>query len=145
MLRNDSAMRAFVIHLGVFVAVNIGFATLNLMRNPQHIWFIWVLAGWGIGLAAHDLALLLKRTPRREAIFADPAVRRFFIHAFVYLAVNTLLIVVNLLATPDRYWFYWPLLGWGVVLAAHAYVTFYRRKPSSKRPHAARAKTEGRK
>jgi hypothetical protein len=145
MRHNDPAMRAFVIHLGVFVAVNIGFATLNLMRNPQHIWFIWVLAGWGIGLAAHDLALLLKRTPRREAIFADPAVRRFFIHAFVYLAVNTLLIVVNLLATPDRYWFYWPLLGWGAVLAAHAYVTFYRHKPPSKRPHAARAKTGGRK
>lgn len=134
MRHNDPAMRAFVIHLGVFVVVNIGFAALNLMRNPEHIWFIWVLAGWGIGLAGHDLALLLKRTPRREAIFSDPAVRKFFIHAFVYLAVNTLLIVVNLLATPNRYWFYWPLLGWGVVFAAHAYVTFYRRSAAAKSP-----------
>jgi hypothetical protein len=127
-------MRAFVIHLGIFVAVNIGFATLNLMRNPQHIWFIWVLAGWGIGLAAHDLALLLKRTPRREAIFSDPEVRRFFLHAFVYVSVNTLLIVVNLFTSPTLYWFYWPLLGWGVALAAHGYVVFHRRSAAAKSP-----------
>ena len=55
----DRAMRAFVIHLGVYVLVVGLFAVINLYRNPNHIWFIWVLAGWGIGVAAHDLALLL--------------------------------------------------------------------------------------
>jgi hypothetical protein len=141
MTRNDPAMRAFVIHLTIFVAANIGFAALNLLRNPDHIWFVWVLAGWGIGLAAHDLALLLKRTPRREAIFSNPAVRGFFIHAFIYLGVNAILIVANVLATPSHYWFYWPLLGWGVVLAAHGYVVFHRRKPSGKRRPKGPAKT----
>jgi hypothetical protein len=52
-------MRGFVIHLGIFVVVVGLLAALNLYRNPHHIWFIWVLAGWGIGVAAHDLALLL--------------------------------------------------------------------------------------
>lgn len=38
-----------------------------------------------------------------------------------------LLIVVNLLVTPDQYWFYWPLIGWGVALVAHGYAVYRRR------------------
>ena len=50
--RPDPAMRGFIIHLCIFVVVVGGLAALNLYRHPDHIWFIWVLAGWGIGLAA---------------------------------------------------------------------------------------------
>jgi hypothetical protein len=127
-------MRGFVIHLCVFVVVVGVLAALNLYRHPDHIWFIWVLAGWGIGVAAHDLALLLQRTGRHEAIFTDKRKRCFLIHLFVYVAVNALLIVVNLLYTPGYHWFLFPLIGWGLLLAAHAYATFYRRRaggPSS--------------
>jgi hypothetical protein len=123
----DHAMRGFLIHLGIFVVVVGALAALNLYRNPDHIWFIWVLAGWGIGLAAYDLALLLQRTGRREAIFTDERKRGFLIHLFVYLAVNALLIVVNLLTRPDYYWFLIPLVGWGLLLATHAYATLNRR------------------
>jgi hypothetical protein len=107
-------------------------AAINLYRRPDHIWFIWVLAGWGIGLAAHDLALLLQRTGRKEAIFTDARVRGFFLHLFVYVAVNALLIIVNLLYMPSYYWFLFPLIGWGVLLAAHAYVIFYRGRGSAR-------------
>jgi 2TM domain/YwiC-like protein len=122
---HDHAMRGFIIHLCIF-AVVVGL--LALCRRPDHIWFIWVLAGWGIGLAAHDLALLLQRTGRHDSIFTDERKRSFIIHLFVYLAVNALLIVVNLLYTPQYYWFLFPLIGWGLLLAAHAYITFYRRR-----------------
>jgi len=128
----DRAMRAFVIHLGVYVLVIGLLAAINLYRNPNHIWFIWVLAGWGIGVAAHDLALLLQRTGRHEAIFTDAGVRGFFIHLFVYVAVNALLIVVNLMYMPTYYWFLFPLIGWGLLLVAHAYVTFYRRRGNAR-------------
>ena len=40
--------------------------------------------------------------------------RGFVIHCAAYLAVNALLIVINLVTTPATYWFYWPLLGWGL-------------------------------
>lgn len=123
----DRAMRGFIIHLVIFVVIVSALAALNLYRNPQHIWFIWVLAGWGIGVAAHDLALLLQRTGRSEPLFTDKKVRGFFIHLFVYAAVNVLLIAVNLLYTPHFYWFLFPLLGWGVALAAHGYAVFRRR------------------
>ena len=45
----------------------------------------------------------------------------FKIHLLVYLSVNALLIVINLVTTPNKYWFFWPLLGWGVGLAGHAF------------------------
>ena len=47
----------FWIHLGVFVAVVGGLAALNMTRNPDNPWFLWVLGGWGLGLAAHALGL----------------------------------------------------------------------------------------
>lgn len=54
--REDLARRArvgFLIHGIVYLAVNAGLATLNLFRNPDNPWFLWVLGGWGAGLALH--------------------------------------------------------------------------------------------
>ena len=43
----------FMIHSGVYVAVNAGLIALNLTRSPDNLWFFWPLGGWGIGLAFH--------------------------------------------------------------------------------------------
>jgi hypothetical protein len=45
----------------------------------------------------------------------------FLIHFAVYVAVNALLVVINLVTTPGKYWFYWPLLGWGLGIVGHAF------------------------
>src|SRR5215475_8582325 len=137
-------MRGFVIHLGIFMMVVGLLAAINLYRRPDHIWFIWVLAGWGIGVAAHDLALLLQRTGRKEAIFTDARLRAFFLHLFVYVAVNALLIIVNLLYMPNYYWFLFPLIGWGLLVLAQALVrhrrwregALRRARRSGRLPHA---------
>jgi hypothetical protein len=54
-------MRGFLIHLLVYIVVVGGLAALNMITNPNHLWFSWVLIGWGIGLAAHDVLLLNRR------------------------------------------------------------------------------------
>ena len=46
-------LRGFYGHAIVFVLVNLGLAAYNLALSPDRIWFIYPLAGWGIGLAAH--------------------------------------------------------------------------------------------
>jgi hypothetical protein len=46
---------AFYRHLMVYVVVNIFLAILNLLRNPDRLWFQWVIFGWGIGLLSHWL------------------------------------------------------------------------------------------
>ena len=122
--------RAFLIHLAVYALVVAICAAVNLWLAPQNLWFIWVALGWGIGVAAHGLALLLRHTHRRERIFIDCQARGFSVHLFAYVAVIVLLFVVNLTATPERWWFYWVALGWGAGVLAHAWCVFRkRRKP----------------
>ena len=43
----------------------------------------------------------------------------FAIHLAGYLAVNVVLLVINLLTSPGVPWAIWPLLGWGVGVASH--------------------------
>jgi hypothetical protein len=50
-------------------------------------------------------------------------IRGFYIHATVYVLVNIGLFVINLLVG-GAWWFYWPLLGWGIGLVAHAVGVF---------------------
>ncbi len=51
--RRVDARRGFLSHAGAYVVVNSGLAVLNLLTSPHYLWFLWPLAGWGIGLAAH--------------------------------------------------------------------------------------------
>jgi hypothetical protein len=45
--------------------------------------------------------------------------KQLFSHGVVYVAVNAFLIFVNLATSPERLWFYWVLIGWGIGLAFH--------------------------
>lgn len=54
----------------------------------------------------------------RAAILARRR-KGFRSHLFSFLAVNLFLFAINLL-TPGPWWFFWPLLGWGLGLAFHA-------------------------
>jgi 2TM domain len=45
----------------------------------------------------------------------------FVVHAGVYLLVNLGLVAINLATSPHHLWFFWPALGWGLGLAAHAW------------------------
>ena len=132
----DLSMRVFLIHLAAFVVITAGLAAVNLWFAPQHLWFIWVLMGWGIAVATHDLALLLRQTRRRERIFIDKKARSFTVHLFAYVAVVLLLFFVNLTVTPKLWWFYWVALGWGAGVIAHGWCAFGRRRPSPPAPQA---------
>lgn len=43
----------------------------------------------------------------------------FAIHLVNYLAINVVLLVINLFASPEVPWAIWPLLGWGIGVASH--------------------------
>jgi two-component system, LytTR family, sensor kinase len=63
----------------------------------------------------------------QESIRARKASRvrtGFFIHLAAYALVNALLVCINVATTPDRLWFQWPLLGWGVGILAHGIAAF---------------------
>lgn len=48
----------------------------------------------------------------------------FYTHLSVYLAVNLLLIIINLSNLSEGIWFTYPLMGWGIGLFFHALSVF---------------------
>jgi len=49
----------------------------------------------------------------------EEARRSFIAHLIVYILVNVMLIVVNIVYVPKVIWFFYPLIGWGIGLAMH--------------------------
>jgi hypothetical protein len=127
---NDLAMRVFLAHLVAFVAGVAICAVVNLWLTPGTLWWPWVLIGWGALVATHALALLLRKTRRRERIFIDNCTRSFTVHLFAYVLTVLILLFVNLTVTPKVWWFYWVALGWGAGLIAHGWVAFGKRRPA---------------
>ncbi len=57
----------------------------------------------------------------------------FYIHLAVYVGVNILLVIINLITSSQYFWFLWPLFGWGLGLFFHALVAFaFTKGPSIK-------------
>jgi fatty acid desaturase len=54
--RRVAAIKGFYIHLFVFAAVLVGLFAINAASGGPW-WVLWVLFGWGIGVAAHALAV----------------------------------------------------------------------------------------
>jgi hypothetical protein len=125
----DLAMRVFLVHLVAYVVIVALLAAINIWLAPQYPWFVWVLIGWGAVVATHALALLLRKTRRRERIFIDPKARSFTVHLFAYLATVLILFFVNLTVTPKVWWFYWVALGWGAGIVAHGWCAFGKKRP----------------
>lgn len=48
----------------------------------------------------------------------------FYAHLASYVGVNALLVGINLVTSPDTFWAIWPIVGWGVKVAAHAVAVF---------------------
>ena len=51
-------------------------------------------------------------------------IRGFYIHLTQYVVGITVLTVINLVTHPSKLWFFWPALGWGIGVLAHAAATF---------------------
>ncbi len=50
--------------------------------------------------------------------------KEFYDHLRSYLGVNFFLFVLNALTAFGHWWFYWPMMGWGIGLFFHFMDTF---------------------
>ena len=48
----------------------------------------------------------------------------FYRHLYSFIAVNIILIVINVLFSRGEWWFYWVTLFWGIGLVSHFLKTF---------------------
>jgi hypothetical protein len=49
----------FIIHLTMYLAMNVGFIAIWYLTGRGYPWFMWPAIGWGIGIIAHGAALLV--------------------------------------------------------------------------------------
>ena len=49
------AKRSFITHFTTYVAVCAFLAILNYVNSRGDWWVLWVIGGWGIGVAAHGI------------------------------------------------------------------------------------------
>ena len=54
-VKKEKERLGFMVHLAVYIIVNIMLAVANLLYSPHDIWFIYPLFGWGIGIVMHYL------------------------------------------------------------------------------------------
>jgi len=54
-----------------------------------------------------------------EEVIKEEEKRKFITHLVVYGAANLLFIILNLIYAPNVLWFFYPLIGWGVMLVLH--------------------------
>lgn len=48
----------------------------------------------------------------------------FYSHLALFVFVNCGLIMINLISSPNDWWAQWPILAWGIGIAAHAFHIF---------------------
>lgn len=51
-------------------------------------------------------------------------IKKFYEHLTIYLLINPILIVVNVMTSPGYLWFVWSLLGWGIAIVLHGLKAF---------------------
>jgi len=64
------AKLGFYIHFGIYMAVNALLAIVNLLTLPGNLWFVWPLAGWGVGVVIHGLVVFATTSRITERMIA---------------------------------------------------------------------------
>ena len=67
---------------------------------------------------------------REQAITRLKKKRDFLTHVVIYVLVNAMLVVIWLVTGSDFFWPIFPIVGWGIGVAANAW-DVYGRKPIS--------------
>ena len=73
------------------------------------------------------------RTDREKYLAAKAhvaALKGFYIHFIVFIAVMTVLLAADY-AGGGSWWVHWPLIGWGLGLLGHAFLVYAPRKVST--------------
>lgn len=48
----------------------------------------------------------------------------FYTHLFTYMVIIPFLAILNFITSRGHWWFYWPMLGWGLGLVLHGLRVF---------------------
>lgn len=69
-IEKEDAESGFLVHLVIYILVNVMLIIINLLYSAEVLWFLYPLIGWGIGLVMHYLVgvrLIEKEIIKKEA------------------------------------------------------------------------------
>ncbi len=46
------------VHAACYLVFNAWMTVMNLTTSPEHLWFFWLILGWGFGLTMHAVGIL---------------------------------------------------------------------------------------
>ncbi len=132
-LKQEKSMDEFRGHAVTFIAVNAGLFFLNMITSSGYPWFLFVLGGWGIGMASHwgdrftatknvqDLEAIndLSEDELKDLISTQKTRTAFYLHLISNLAVCIYLFMINILTSPGFLWSLIPSIAMGVGVASH--------------------------
>ncbi|MTJ52079.1 2TM domain-containing protein [Anabaena sp. UHCC 0253] len=76
-------------------------------------------------LQAAEHAWLKKAVEVKQGQMSNNQKRKEFkSHLFIFIAVNSFLVLLNLVVSPSYFWAIFPLLGWGLGLLLHGIKTY---------------------
>lgn len=132
--------------LKIFLGIACFLFLLNAITGFGRWWFQYPTVSIGLILHLHWLKAtflsperikaMRQRLLQREAERLEPELREseegayqavknvearlgFYKHLYVYMGVNAFLILINMFSNPFKWWFPFPLLGWGVIVFLH--------------------------
>ena len=65
-----------IIHAVMYVAVNGGLFAMWWFTGGGYPWFVWPMLGWGVGIVAHAMALVIGPDSPRERRAIDRELQR---------------------------------------------------------------------
>lgn len=70
---------------------------------------------------------------REKALARLESKQEFYAHLLTYVLVNGMFVVIWAMSGSGFFWPIFPILGWGIGIAFHAWDTFRRGEPSETR------------
>jgi hypothetical protein len=101
-------LRVWMGHVALYLVTMLVLVLINGAATPDTWWVLWPAWGWGIALALHTGYYLGGHLGG---------------HAAASLVCTLGFFVIDSLYT-ERSWFYWPMMAWATVVAAHAYAMY---------------------
>ena len=100
-----------LLHLAAYVLITSCFVVLWAITGAGYFWPIFVILGWGAGVAVHGYC-----------VYSGNNKNSFLLHLIVYLVINAGFVVAW--ALTETGYFFWPILvilAWGAGVVAHGY------------------------
>ncbi len=132
--RKIDALFLLGIHFASYVGVCSFLFLLDFVTGDRTFGSVWAILGWGIGIFAHALVVLIFTSTSFTQLAAyirssDLVETKFFfrVHLILFFVLSFLFVLLNLFIFPHTRFALWIVLGWGIGVKCHGLWVVFNR------------------